>query len=344
MAILKKLLLFIVALVALLVVVGFFLPASAHVERSIRIDAPICTVFTLVNGFGRFNEWSPWAERDPNARYTYEGPDHGVGAKMSWESDDPNVGVGSQEIVASEPYSLVRTKLDFGSQGQADAFFQLNGGDDTTEVTWGFDSEFGMNLIGRYFGLFFDSMLGGDYEEGLRNLKVLAESQPATAWCDLEVEVVEVEPVTIAYVTGTSSQDTEEIGAALGAAYGQVGVFLAEHGLEQAGAPIAIANHYDKERGYGFDAAIPVNGTPEEEAMAEEGTVKVGQTYGGKVVKTTHKGPYTELVATYEQIEAYMSLHGYEATGRPWEEYVSDPGTTPPEELITYIYYPIGSS
>ncbi|MFC6979008.1 hypothetical protein [Microbulbifer taiwanensis] len=36
---------------------------------------------------------------------------------MSWSSDNPNVGSGSQTITASEPDSLVRTELDFGDQG-----------------------------------------------------------------------------------------------------------------------------------------------------------------------------------------------------------------------------------
>ena len=63
---LKKILIALLVLAALIVMIGFFLPATVHVERSITIDAPPATVFALANSFRGFNEWSPWAEIDPD--------------------------------------------------------------------------------------------------------------------------------------------------------------------------------------------------------------------------------------------------------------------------------------
>jgi hypothetical protein len=177
MRILKKLILGLVVLVALLAVGGLLLPSSAHVERTISINAPPENIRMLVNDFRRFNEWSPWAKRDPETRYTFEGPPSGVGSKMKWVSEKPDVGSGSQEITVDEP-TMVKTALDFGDQGQALAFFKLEPTGTATKVTWGFDSEFGYNLIGRYFGLMFDKWLGADYEQGLASLKALAEAPP----------------------------------------------------------------------------------------------------------------------------------------------------------------------
>lgn len=341
MGILKKILLGIVMLIVLLVVIGVFLPRTAHVERSTVIDAPICTVFTLVNGYGRFNEWSPWAKRDPNTKYTFEGPDFGVGAKMSWASDDRNVGSGSQEIVASKPFELVGSKLDFGEHGTADAFFRLSEEGQGTKVVWGFDSDAGWNLIGRYFGLAMDSMLGKDYEDGLASLKQLAEGLPKTDWCDSGAEVVDAKPIKIAWVSGSSSTDPAAIGAALGASYGEVGAFLGQHGLEQAGPPISITTKWDEAGGmFAYEAAIPVAGMPAGEIRADS-PVKLGPTYEGKAIKVVHKGPYENLPGAYEQITAYAAVHGLELGERPWEEYVSDPGNTPQEELITNVYFPV---
>ena len=39
-----------------------------------------------------------------------------------------------------------------------------------TEVTWSMEADLGFNPISRYFGLFFDSMIGPDFEKGLNNL------------------------------------------------------------------------------------------------------------------------------------------------------------------------------
>ncbi len=340
MKILKKLFIAVLALVAVLAIVGLVLPSTAHVERSTVISAPQSTLFALVNGYARFNEWSPWAEMDPETRYTHEGPAQGVGARQSWQSDHKNVGSGSQEITLSEPYRRVETALDFGPQGTAQAFFDLSPEADGTRVVWGFDTSFGYNLVGRYFGLFFDGMLGSEYEKGLANLKRLAESLPRADWSDLVAEVTEVEPMTIAYVSGTSSQESAEISQAFAAAYGQVGAFLGRHGLAPAGQPISINKTWG-DTGYAFDAGMPIASAPEAE-VPEDSPVQIGETYGGKVLKVVHTGAYDGLPATYGKIEAYLAAHGLEATGPPWDEWISDPGETLEDELITHIYHPLG--
>ena len=71
---LRKTLLALVVLLLAFIVTGLFLPAEYRVARSISIDRPAATVFTVLNSYGAFNEWSPWAERDPEAVYATEGP------------------------------------------------------------------------------------------------------------------------------------------------------------------------------------------------------------------------------------------------------------------------------
>lgn len=161
-------------------VVALFLPASAHVERSTFIQAPPSTVFALLNDFREFNRWSPWAKLDADTRYTFEGPPTGTGARMTWHSEHPGVGSGSQQIVASSAPRRVEVVLEFGDQDPARAYYDLQALGGGTQVTWGFDSEFGYNLVGRYFGLLLDGWIGADYEKGLANLKVLAEGQAGT--------------------------------------------------------------------------------------------------------------------------------------------------------------------
>ena len=131
-----------------LIVAGLFLPATAHVERQVHIEAPPATVFALVNDFRRINQWSPWLGTDPNALYTISGPPRGVGATLTW--DGRIVGQGSQVIIESEPFNRIVSKLDLGSQGQALGSFEFLQTEKGTSVTWSFDNEFCMNLMGRY--------------------------------------------------------------------------------------------------------------------------------------------------------------------------------------------------
>ena len=339
MNILKKLAVGLLGLIVVLAVVGLFLPSTARVEREVVIEAPQSTVFALVNGYKRFNDWSPWARYDPNTEYTYLGPDQGVGARMEWQSDNPDVGIGSQEVTASEPLSRVETALDFGPQGSADAYFDLTPEGDGTRVVWGFEAPFGMNLIARYFGLTMDWVLGPHYEEGLDNLKQLAESLPPADWAGLDVGIVEVEPVPIAYVSTSSALEPEAISEAHAEAYGAIGQFLAGQSIEAQGAPLTIDTNWTADT-YEFDAALPLAAVPEVE-VAEDSSVRLASTYGGRVLRVVHQGPYTGLEAVHDQVEAYVAAHGLETTERSWSEWVSDPGSTAESDLITHLYFPI---
>ncbi|MEM9556235.1 MAG: SRPBCC family protein [Acidobacteriota bacterium] len=339
MKVLKVLLLGLVSLVVVLVVLGLFLPSSAQVERSTVIEAPPATIFALVNNYQRFNDWSPWADRDPDAVYEYSGPPQGVGAQMAW-SGGPAVGTGSQEITLSEPYERIETALDFGDQGTADAYFTFEPtGEGATQVVWGFGTEFGWNLASRYFGLVMDGMLGGDYEEGLANLKQLAESLPDADWTRLELERVEVEPQPVIQIGGSSAADATAVAAAYGQAFGTLMSTLGELEIEAAGSPLVFHTSWD-ETGYVFDAALPV---AEPVELPADSPVSAGTVPGGPALRVVHVGPYEQLEDTYGLLDAYVEVHGLTVAGRPWDEFIDDPASTPADALRTLVYQPIES-
>jgi len=339
MKLLKRLVITVVAIFVVILVIGLLLPRTRHVERSVMIDAPACVVFAQVNGFGHFNDWSPFVAVIPDATYTLEGPDFGVGAKITWEVTGPKPEVGGQTIVASTPYDRVDTELDLGPQGSAQSAFLLQPENGGTRLTWTFDTDFGLDIPGRYWGLLLDRQLGPLFAQGLSNLKRRAEALPKVDWSNIEIELAVVPSTTIAYSTGSSGPDPTEISAALAATYGRVLSFVSTNGLQLAGQPLAITNYWD-DRGWGFDAGIPVSGTPNRGA-GPDSPVRMGETYGGRVVHAVHVGPYSELEKTYKKIEAFMVAHSLENNGRPWEVFVSDPGNVPETELVTEVYYPV---
>ncbi len=166
------------ALVALLVIFmggAYTLPGEAVVERHVTIAAPPEKVFAIVGDLKRFHEFSPWAELDPGLQYTFEGPEIGIGQKMSWRSDKPQLGSGSQTVVDYQPNARFATTLDFGDMGEAIAYIELKPVGNDTSVTWGFKSLL-RNPLERWIGvLFFDRWIGSDYEKGLARLKAIAE-------------------------------------------------------------------------------------------------------------------------------------------------------------------------
>ena len=335
----KKVGIVILLLIAAFVVTGYLLPKRVHVERSITIERPATMIFEVLNSYRYFNEWSPWAKRDPNAKFTVSGPESGVGARISWAGDPQLVGSGWQQIVASKPYEQINIKLDFDAQGVADTGFTLTPAGDATRVTWFFDSDLteGVNwldsFLARYFGLLFDRWVGGDYELGLANLKKFAESLPASDFSQLKIERVDVEAQTILFVTSTSSQDPSDIARAMTVAYAEISEFMNLNGVRMNGQPMAITRTRG-EGNYQFDAAIPVDFVP----SGLSGNINSGLSPAGLAVRAIHHGAYDQMMPTYTKLAAYMSAHGLRQGQISWEHYISDPGNTAAEDMITYVY------
>jgi AraC family transcriptional regulator len=67
--------------------------------------------------------------------------------------------------------------------------------------------------------------------------------------------------------------------------------------------------------------------------------VRTGHSPAGRAVRAVHRGPYDRMGPTYEQLAAWMAAHGVAEGDVSWEQYISDPGETAPDELITHIYF-----
>jgi len=333
----QKLTLGIAGLVVLLLIIGFALPSQSRFVVSTTIDAHPATVFALVNDLRRTALWSPITENDPNVHMLYSGPVRGSGATATWES--ATAGGGMQMIIQSRPHEYVETLINGGEPGETRTWFELGGGHGVTHINWGFEHDYRLNIVGRYFGLMVTGVIRRDYQIGLGNLKELAESLPAADFGDLEIEYLQIEPIQIAYVSTAAAPQSTATSKALGAAYFEVLVFIEKHSLQVAGTQLSIARSFSgAERR--FDAGIPVRGVSETTPQSD-GRVRIGKTYGGAVIRVTHVGEYGRLYETHRKIAAYLAALGIEKSGDAWESYVSDPTEVDDRQLLTYVYYPI---
>ncbi|WP_395377451.1 SRPBCC family protein [Marinicella sp. W31] len=339
MRILKYMILALFFLAAVFFAVGFFfLPSEREVSRSIEIDRPAKMVFKTINSMHTFNAWSPWAEIDPETQYTFTGPETGIGSKMSWKSVQKQVGSGTQEIIESQPNKMIKTKLYFDGQGDGPSYARLimNENNGKTTVDWVFNTDFGDDVIGRYIGTMMDKMLGPQYESGLNNLKTLVEAQPVYDFTPASIETIA--PMNILYVSGQANGTPEEISAVLGQDYQKILTTIAEQNLQMTSQPLTITRNMDAQ-GWTYDAAIPVNASSVE--LDINSHVKLGQTYGGKVVKYVQVGPYSLAPTSYKILNAYIEDQELEAVGDPWEVYISDPTSVAESEIITHLYQPV---
>lgn len=155
------------AALLVLAAVPYALPDNSHVERSAVIAAAPEDIFSLLSSNSGFQRFNPFKDTDPDLDIRLTGPEHGVGSGFSFNGKD---GSGTQTITAMEENRSVTMKIDLGAMGQPIQRFQLTPVRDGTRVVWGMDASFGLNPIGRIFGLFMDGQLGPVYERGLKNL------------------------------------------------------------------------------------------------------------------------------------------------------------------------------
>lgn len=88
-----------------------------------------------------------------------------------------------------------------------------------------------------------------------------------------------------------------------------------------------------------FDAALPIEAAPLK-APTEEG-LHVGPGRTGKAVKFVYRGAFDAMDSTYELISNYIDLKKLNAEDLSIEEYVTDPATTKPSEIVINIYMPL---
>lgn len=153
-------------------------PDHFMVTRTGNISAPASLIFPHVNNLHNWETWSPWARLDPNAKNSFEGPEAGVGAKMSWAGNN-KVGEGSMTISESQASDFIRFKLEFQKPMKATniAEFSFKPNGDQTAVTWTMSGT--NNFMGKVMNLVMscDKMVGGQFEKGLASLKAQVETK-----------------------------------------------------------------------------------------------------------------------------------------------------------------------
>jgi carbon monoxide dehydrogenase subunit G len=173
---LKKLVIAVVVILAVILGLAAIQPDTFTVTRSITIKAPPEKIIPLVNDFRNWKSWSPWENLDPNMQRTFSGAASGTGAVYAWQGNS-DVGKGRMEITGQELPFKVTVKLEFiepiASTNITD--FALVPKGELTTVNWTMNGP--MMFITKIMGVFtsMDKMIGKDFEKGLAQMKAVAE-------------------------------------------------------------------------------------------------------------------------------------------------------------------------
>ncbi len=173
---LKIILLAVAALLVIVLGLAATKPDSFAVQRSATVQAGPEKVVGLIDDFHQWRAWSPWEKLDPAMKTTFSGAERGPGAVYAWEGNS-KVGAGRMEILEETP-GKVTIKLDFIKpfEGHNVAEFVVTPQGAATQVTWAMHGP--TPFVSKIMQVFvsMDSLIGGDFERGLANLKTAAES------------------------------------------------------------------------------------------------------------------------------------------------------------------------
>ena len=157
--------------VILLLVVGYFLPKSYHIERSIRIEATQIEVADFLAQASNLPEWL----------YVQKGRvelldvalTEGLSLSINYESGDKGfIEIGELrsaryefDVVPKEGQRAVANELHLKA---------LVSGNET-RVSWSINGELESGLLSPYLALFANDIAGANFEKSLSQLKVLLE-------------------------------------------------------------------------------------------------------------------------------------------------------------------------
>jgi effector-binding domain-containing protein len=148
-------------------------------------------------------------------------------------------------------------------------------------------------------------------------------------------EEVTLTAKTIVFSKGSANWDSafETLVEAFKNVYGA----LQKQGLKAAGPPMTIYTATD-DTGFEYQAGVPVT---EEPKAPLEGGLAVGKSPEGRALKFIHRGSYDAMDSTYEAITNHLDEKRLEARDLFVEIYVTDPLTTPEDNLVIEVYVPI---
>ena len=177
---LTTILVIIVVVIAIILLLAMSKPNSFRVERGAAIQAPPERIFPLINEFPNWPRWSPWEKLDPAMKKDMSGPPSGVGSSYAWEGNS-KAGKGRMEITESDQPRRVKIDLNFIKPFKSNNVteFNLQPRDGGTHVHWTMDGPAPLMTKVMMVFMNMDKMVGKDFEEGLANLKRVAEA-PAT--------------------------------------------------------------------------------------------------------------------------------------------------------------------
>ena len=331
---LKIILIILGVVVAIILVVPLFAPATAIVNSEIDIELTPEQVFSGVASFSNRDAWDPWLEMDSTAVATIQSEPGYVGSTYVWEGE--RLGTGKMEVDSVVENEFIQSWLWFGDMPEPSIIqWKFEATDSGTHVVWSYNEETTYPL-GRLRMMIGKVFLKKSLDKGLSNLKAYLEANPPVLTGLGEIGFDTFSPVNTMVMQLPGRMD--DMSDLLGTIYGNVTMEIAKQGLEVIGNPFAVYTEWNEEAGtFVLTAGMPV---------AKPGK-KAGEVFPKffdemELVIGIHTGPYKDFNNSYMELDKYIRENNIEIRDMAIEIYLNSPmDVKDPNELKTLIAFPV---
>lgn len=320
------------ALILIILIGPFFLPAKFHVERSVAIAAPAAAVFGQINNLKNWEKWGPWQAEDPGMTITYAEKVAGPGASYSWTSEKS--GNGTLTIIESAPFTDIKNELNFEGMGTSYGSWHFEESENKTTLTWGFDGR--LKGLYKWFGLIMERNMVPMMDKGLASIKKIAEEKPKTFLAPNEYSIQEIDFTGRYFVAVRDKIGIDEIHDFYRKNFPSLGLKLASKNIEMKGHPSGLFYDWDEKKNLvELAAAAPVGSKTD-----LGGEFESVELIPGRALLINYYGAYQDVGNAHHAMEDYLKEKGLRAKIPAIEEYVTDPSTEPDtSKWLTKIYY-----
>lgn len=341
-----KILKYLLFLILIVVIAGSIYIATKdgdyHVEKSVVIPADSEIVYNEVNELENWENWDPWAEENRDIIREYDENTRGEGAAYTWKNGQH--GDGNIIITNTKPFSEINQQAVFESSfstSTSDMYWRFNEKGDSTKVTWGIkgNQNFMEKLANSLKSEPFPENLNPQLENGLEQLKAAVKKR-------MERYSVNVDGIIQHgggyYMYTTTSAKFSQIGDRRQKMIADVIAYMENNNIEISGKPLVIYNEWNQNEGTTiFSAGVF---TASEIVTPENSQILSGNLPDQKVLRTTLKGNYSNLMEARETALKYIEENNLEINEDEeiFEVFITGPDSRPnPANWITQLHIPI---
>ena len=306
------------------------------VERSQIINSPKSNVYSFVNDFRNWEDFSSWMTEDPEIKINYPAKTIGAGASFSWKGKD---GAGDVKTIFVKENDSISQKMNYDGTSSS-VFWSFKDTIGGTKVTWKTTGkmDFSMKVYTAFNGGIY-RIFGKMYEKSLANLDKTLDYEINTY--NVKVDGIVKFPATF-YLEQTFTSKISNVNKNSRIVFKKITDFCNTNNIELNGKPFLIYHNYDLVNGQTrLSFCVPIKS----QILTSSGSdILSGKIEEFEAVKTTLTGDYSHSKKTLDKATNYINanrilvdqsstfLQVYKGTKADIKS---------PSKWVTEMYYPI---